>query len=391
MTRACLLQSILLSSMAALACTAQTEPSDPATTQGQIRCVDTPVRHCGIVLPATPMPSKVMLVIDKSGSMSARAGDDAWGCCLSGNGGSTQATPCQGYDPNGDCKWNDELNLLLGTGGFLDAAQGVARLGLAVFPDPQASAAGEGCRDGQIVVSVPAQVGADNIASITDALRAPGLAPAGGTPTAVTLQAIARDEAFMADEPGTARYAILITDGMPNCDASLDAAQCQCTGSSCADPRLCLDDDRTVGAIDDLRAQGVQTFVVGFGSGTGNPTATQALNRMAQAGGRAQSGDRQYYQADSAADLAAILEQIRGGIQPCSYRLDRTPASPGLLEVILSDTRLAVNADSVLSQHADWDYSDAAARFVLIKGDKCGLIQGPQSGRFLPGFLQVGR
>ncbi|MCZ7677876.1 MAG: hypothetical protein M5U28_03475 [Sandaracinaceae bacterium] len=105
---------------------------------------------------------------------------------------------------------------------------------------------------------------------------------AGDTPTP---DAFATVRSYLASTPTTRpRFVVLMTDGLPepNCGATVPA---------------------TVAAIADLRTSlGVETFVVGIvgpdstGSMAGIPALRDALNMMADAGGRPRSGTLRYYE-----------------------------------------------------------------------------------------------
>jgi len=336
--------------------------------------VCTPVKRCGVAFPGTKLPPKVMLVLDRSGSMKMHSEDDQYGCCVT----STDTT-CEGYDPNGSCKWNTLKHLLLDTGGLLDTTKNEARFGLAIFPNEDTSA--DACSSGQVLVDVGQ---GSNIDPITQALGSASLVPAGGTPTASTLLDVANDAAFVADEKDTSRYVILITDGMPNCNTLLDPATCQCTSPVCnVTPLNCLDDVRTVDAVKTLFDKGVTTFVIGFGTATNNPAAAQVLNDMATAGGTANS-----FQADNASDLKAVLDSlVKVQTAPCVFPLAQAPQNPDGLIVILSNTQ--DSSEVVLSRGSQWDYTDDKHLYVEILGDSCSLIQGATDSRYKLSFLVV--
>ena len=247
--------------------------------------------------------TKLMLVVDKSGSMKMLASSDtAWGCANDGLG--------NGYDPSGDCKWNTLKDLLTKTGGFLDQMPS-ARVGMALFSDPNTT---DSCATGVVEVPVPAAAGA-SVASIKNKLA--GYTPAGGTPSAATLQNLSNDPSLTSSEP-TRNYLLLVTDGMPNCNASMSPSSCTaCTNAgdpskSCGDLRNCLDSVALVDAVKALKAKGIDTFVVGFGNAFSNADARKVLDDAAAAGGQAQQGQATlFYLATDAASLQAALDLVR--------------------------------------------------------------------------------
>src|SRR5262249_49769806 len=92
-------------------------------------------------------------------------------------------------------------------------------------------------------------------------------------------------------------YVLLLTDGLPNCNPAnpnscINAAACQCTltGGNCVGQFCalgCLDQDGSVAAIQQLRAYGIFTIVIGFGSettsGTAQPSSMRWPPRVASA------------------------------------------------------------------------------------------------------------
>ncbi len=118
------------------------------------------------------------------------------------------------------------------------------------------------------------------------------LSPSGSTPMGSALQkarGIYNNSVYTAD-----KYVLLITDGKDTCGG---------------DP---------VGAVEDLRADGVDTFVVGFGTGVDK----DVLNAAAFAGGHPKdiqtAADVAYWEANNAGELqqaiAAIIAQASGEI-----------------------------------------------------------------------------
>ena len=158
--------------------------------------------------------------------------------------------------------------------------------GLVTFPYPDACGAGR--------LEVPPGVGQRG--AIGMALTMPPPQLGNWTPLGETLLAVADPARIGGYHPD---YVVVITDGFQWCDP-YDPAQ-----------RLL---PRT--AVMRLRAQGVRTFVVGFGGGVDE----DALATMAQLGGTAPAGcdptgadparPRCYHQADDAAALADALMAI---------------------------------------------------------------------------------
>lgn len=213
---------------------------------------------------ATCEPARVMVVLDKSSSMTTGqiAGVTKWNIAVSG------------------------LSQVLGT------YQSSAQFGLMTFPQPNQ------CSPGQLDVA-PAMNNRDAI------IGALGTAPpvAGNwTPMAQTLEVAA--ELPELQSATTPRHVILITDGWQYCDPY--------------DPSTRYDG---VAAVQALKDEGVNVWVVGFG----DEVDTAALNKMAVAAGtqkpncnvantESTAPDNCYFQVDDAAGLTTALSSIAGSI-----------------------------------------------------------------------------
>jgi hypothetical protein len=270
---------------------------------------------------------------------------------------------------------------------FLTNSGTVARLGMITFPS-----GGQECGTGTVRVDIPTL--SDDATLNATAAQINGILqaspPAGGTPTSASLAILANYPGLQ--NPTIPNTYILVTDGVPNCNAANpnDACNpypnpaCRCTidspggGDACCpypgtsnNPyrRLgCLDQDTTVGTMANLRTSRViRGFVLGVGDETlGNGTT---LNAMAEAGGfprvcpngtNAECGTnnpcitatkkctREYYQATSSQDLASALETIRGALvgEPCTFTLNETPSDPLLLAVIVNNQSVARGPDT---------------------------------------------
>ena len=356
-----------------------------------------------------PLAPNIMLVVDRSGSMTDSADGNHVGACDNGSG-------YAGRTDTGSCKWNDLLDVLIGpagtTGqGFLaeldDAFSTNAAnndplpLGLTELPGPPPPNAGSiasSCSTGS--GSILAPVLATNEASVTTALLK--IAPGGGTPTAATMSLV--QGAFPASDPSVstqrANYVILMTDGAPNCDSNFPASAANCTDdrctlttptSSCTTaawgspscacsfggavvPEGCLDEDGTVAAIKAMYDGGITTFVIGFGASTVSPSSTETLQRMGAAGqGLATASPTSYYQANDAASLTAALNAIIGAIvkNPCVFNLEPAPPSQDLIEVLLTPR----NRSTVTLTSTDFSFDAGAKQLTVKDGAACTLIK----------------
>ena len=209
-------------------------------------------------------PARVMVVLDKSSSMQT------------------------GLVAN-RTKWSIAVD---GLGQVLNTYDARAEFGLMTFPRTNQ------CAPGGLDIA-PAMHNRD---AILGALNSPPPDAGNWTPMAQTLQ-VAANEPSLVTAPGT-RHVILITDGWQWC--------------SPYDPATRYDG---VEAVEALNAQGVTTWVVGFGG----EVDAAALNKMAQAANTAKPGcdptlsdpaapNQCYFQVDSAAELVAALTAIAGNI-----------------------------------------------------------------------------
>lgn len=223
--------------------------------------------------------STAILVVDRSGSMRDNTLD-------------------------GTRKWSA---LLAALESVLPRIDGNVALGLVMFPRPGAGGSVSACAPGTTLDLEP-RLGAS--ADILARLRANP--PDGPTPTAGAVDVAG---GWFVTHPGAEgeRYLILATDGAPNCNAELSPLTCTCAGagascrSSASGSINCLDDARTVAAIDGFRRQDVFTYVVGL---NGAEAFSGVLDAMADAGGRPRAAAPRFYPANTAGDLAREFSAV---------------------------------------------------------------------------------
>jgi hypothetical protein len=251
-----------------------------------------------------------------------------------------------------------------------------ARFGAAVFPAPGAGSCAAG------VEVMPLRAGDDLGVTQSAFLSATALTPTGGTPTAATFRALFPEiSAF----PGVS-FVVLATDGGPNCNpgiatCSIDECtrdtdspnQCRRDGGpliNCCAPPFdgigCLDVDATSQAVSDLRASGVQTFVMGI---PGSAPYGPGLDRLAVSGGTARASEPLYYRVDSAdtdALKSALVEIADRSVKSCTVALERSPKDQGMLNVY-------VDGAVVPSQGgAGWS---SEGQKVTLTGSACQSVQ----------------
>lgn len=200
--------------------------------------------------------------------------------------------------------------------GFVSKYEDSIRFGIAFFPGPKEHCdPGAGTDKNDTLVLAPAKGQAKAIA---DLLAGHAPEETGATPTATTLQGL-KGYAPLLD-PKYQNYVLLFTDGLPNCKDS------EATG------------EMSIAAISSLAADGIKTFVLGFGLGPdpaapdgGTPCTLpgippgctpaessyheKVLNDFASAGLTARDmppARTKYYAADDPKELAVALDDIGG-------------------------------------------------------------------------------
>ena len=270
-----------------------------------------------------------------------------------------------------DAKWTNVRSVVS------DLVTGLAEnasFGVTVFPAPGGSVCSTG------VEVMPLQRG-DALGQAASAFRAAtNLTPSGGTPTAATFAALTSQLTSL----GGVTFAILATDGGPNCDSALppcDTDQCtsnidgttaQCypgspsccgTGNSLG----CLDGDATNAAIGNLHAMGIPTYVLGI---PGSAPYGPILDALAVAGGTARATEPYYYRVDTSdtAALKTAFEAVAAdAMKSCTIHLKRPPADPDKVNVSVSGT---------VVPSAGGDGWGLQGSTVTLAGTACGLIQG---------------
>ena len=236
---------------------------------------------------AQPGTANVLVVLDRSSSMYREA-----------------ALGVEGVD-----RWNPAVSAIESVTATLgDRVQ----FGLMLFADPDAAAGSTLCGAGKVDVA-PATGTASAIA--THLTGDPNTLTGSWTPTATSLDAA---RVALTGLEGR-NYVLLVTDGAPNCNGALDSATCRYAGTIPDNPKLCIDDVRTVASINALAAAGIQTYVVGYDTSAW----ADVLDAMAAAGGTPYSA---HIEVSNAATLTSALTDIAGSIVSCTYDLSEAPA-----------------------------------------------------------------
>ena len=265
---------------------------DPGEGEGEGEGEGQPTCNTQTFDPADPIPPRILLVVDRSGSMN----EDA-----AGFGGS---------------KWDAARAALVGAGadsGVVGQLEGSVEFGLYMYP--AGSSTDQQCLPG----SVNDSISLSNHADIRRQMDT--TTPGGGTPTAPAL-VTARTELNRLGATGGQRAVILVTDGGPNCNASLNGSTCRCV----ADPSQCqsfsancLDDANTIAAANQLNQGGFPVFVLGI---DGALAFGDVLTRTAQAGG---TGN--FFGIGSQQQLAQTIEDIALRVGSCRFELSTSPSA----------------------------------------------------------------
>ncbi len=172
--------------------------------------------------------------------------------------------------------------------------------------------------------------------------------PNGNTPTQQALSAaISYFRGNASTEP---RFVLLATDGMPNCGQDVGSVTRE---------------------LQTLRGMSIDTFVLGI------PGPRDALNAMADAGGRARTGSTRFYEANNTTELVSALRVITAAVANCEYDLPSPPApiaNPALLRITFDAVTVAQGADG-------WAFTDATNRRVRFAGSACTTLRGGMVSR----------
>jgi hypothetical protein len=285
-----------------------------------------------------------------------------------------------------DDKWDTVRKVV---GDTLLALGPRTNVGLATFPHYQMN----GCTPGVEMVSMrpgdaPAGTRGPTYLSFDVACN---MLPAGGTPTAATLSALLPTLQGLSGRT----FAILATDGGPNCNLDLTCSVTTCTrnmdnlpGSgcvantppNCCDPAVagvganaeCLDDVATRDAVQAFAAAGIPVYIIGV---PGSAPYATLLNDLAVAGNTAQMNGPPFYYAVDSTDIAAFakaLDAIAAKITAsCTLTLSKPPDDPTRVNVWINQTLVPQDA-----ANGGWSLSGAT---VTLVGQTCADVLSGKS------------
>ena len=292
--------------------------------------------NCGVIPgPVSILPPDILIVQDASGSMNQDA---------------TNA------DCNGGCGASSKWALMIpAINQVVSQTEATVNWGLKLFAD-MGSACGV---SNNVAVSIaPMNAGAIAAALALRTDASGNVTNGSSTPTRAAENAAVTYLSTLTDS--NPKFILLATDGQPNCPAS---------GNMNTD-----DTPGAVAAVTAAATAGYPTFVVGIS--TAASAADSALTMMAVAGGYPRAGVPQYYPVTSTAEFAAVLRNLVGMANSCTFSLPPPPTTDGTTD------RITVKASAngtvtLLPQDANngWTYADANRSSIVLHGSACDQVK----------------
>lgn len=329
--------------------------------------------NCGESSYANQVPGSILVVLDKSGSMSGGDGQpDKWGPTVDAlKFMMGQASPELGMGllPFPEGKFNDS---------------GLAACGLNPS-SPQCAAlfADGGCEDVAMTPVVAVGPLSATQSQISGWLDANG--PGGNTPT---LTALKRAYAYMqsVNVPGE-RFVLLITDGEPTTyQPAMSIAGFTFPESNVACKELIDIEMETLAAAGGTPK--IRTFVIGS---PGSEGASDFLSQIAINGETQKSpncsaaaGDCHYQigKANFQQDLQAALDEIAGKLSECVFEIpDGQNADPDYVNVVLEDNGVSTQLYKDTAHQDGWDYTDDTHTKVEIYGPSCDQFKASKGAK----------
>lgn len=301
------------------------------------------------------VPTRVMLVLDKSGSMVSNTWDH------DGDGTTEEVT-----------RWSSLHSTVdLVTTAF----DGSMEFGALLYPSLAATSTYD---EFACLVSESPEVPAApmNAMAIMDALP-PADAVAeiqGGTPSATAVSVALEDLLTVQEE--IPRAILFITDGEANCRADAGPVT-----------ELFEDYDQTLHTVveDAFVTNGIPTYVVGIAirdevlpeAVDGTPDGInphEQLNLLAEQGGRPRDGEVRYYATDNQVELEAALAEIVGAQIDCTVALNPVPEYPQFVEIEVGGQTVMPVEDCATEDGWVFTNPDGPYDSVDLCGTACDLL-----------------
>jgi hypothetical protein len=276
----------------------------------------------------------------------------------------------------------------------LPQLQGFARIGMGFFPVGSGDVLG--CR----AASQPAIDVTSDIRSVIERFPA-GPEREGGTPTFEGLQAaIQSHRARRNFDPERRRFIVLVTDGGAACNEQHSLERCTCllfdTPDACArSPSIgrssCLDDERILVLLRQVRTEGIDTFVIGLVGMSFSPRNEMIFRRfldeIAEAGGRGNPTSPRYLAATNTREIETALSRPIQEIATCFLARQSARAIVG--ERLYHEGTI-VERDP--TERDGWNWVDASNTRIQLFGTACQRAvesnvrrwYSPAEGRCLP-------
>jgi hypothetical protein len=300
-------------------------PSEPDTRSEPT--TPTADANCGTAGRKTVrMPVDVLLVLDRSNSMTDNIGQEFCYCDLASAGGEADMVCADAK--NCTSRWNaikDAMKTTLANSSYVN-------WGLKFFSSPGA---------GECNVAAGPDVPVGPSAAPTVQAKIESGDQSFSTPTAAAINAAV---AYLKKvDDNNKRFILLATDGEPNCGKGSDG-------------RVSMGNDDVDGAVKamaDAKAAGFPAYVIGIGPSIDN------LGKLAKAG-----ADRDYFPASSPAALADALSSIGKIVASCSYFSDTPPPEPANVAVYVNKQKVS------RSDSEGWKYG-ASEQEIVLTGKYC--------------------
>jgi len=331
-------------------------------------------KNCGASTYGNQVPGNVLVVLDRSGSMSGGNGDpDKWAPTKSALGAMmSSASPelRMGLLPFPEGKFDDSGLV----GCTLNASS----------PQCQALFADGGCKD--VAQSPVVQVGplSTTQSAIASWLSAHG--PKGNTPTYWALKTgYGIMKALQSDGE---RYVLLMTDGEPTTHQppqniggiSLPESNIECQE---------LSDIEALALDASSGSPAVKTFVIGSpgSEGAGTFLSQLAINGQTQKSPTCSAASKdchyQIGQVNFQAELEAVLKQIAGMVTDCVFAIPKgnEMVDPTLVNVVVETSSGTIETAQDKGHQDGWDYTSPANDKVQLYGPACDAYKAEKGAK----------